>query len=81
MRGCSTDAPRSLQYSQKYFKSPAQIMLQWGLQQGFNVIPRSSKKNHIVEDFQLDFKINPSDMQMLNDIQIVHTTHPQYIIE
>lgn len=67
--------------SQKYFKSPAQIMLQWGLQQGFNVIPRSSKKNHIVEDFQLDFKINQSDMQMLNDIQIVHTTHPQYIIE
>jgi diketogulonate reductase-like aldo/keto reductase len=67
--------------SQKYNKTPAQIMLKWGIQQGFNVIPRSSKKNHIIEDISLDFKINTEDMKTLNNINVVHSTHPQYIIE
>jgi diketogulonate reductase-like aldo/keto reductase len=67
--------------SQKYNKTPAQIMLKWGIQQGFNVIPRSSKKNHIIEDISIDFKINSEDMKTLNNINVVHSTHPQYIIE
>jgi diketogulonate reductase-like aldo/keto reductase len=67
--------------SQKYNKTPAQIMLKWGIQHGFNVIPRSSKKNHIIEDISLDFKINTEDMKTLNNINVVHSTHPQYIIE
>jgi diketogulonate reductase-like aldo/keto reductase len=67
--------------SQKYSKSPAQVMLQWGIQHGFNVIPRSSKKNHIMEDISLDFEISSVDMNVLNNISIIHSTHPQYIIE
>jgi diketogulonate reductase-like aldo/keto reductase len=65
----------------KYGKTPAQIMLKWGLQNGYNVIPRSSNKEHIVEDISLDtFHISKEDMSELNNISVTHITHPQYIL-
>ena len=65
----------------KYGKTPAQIMLKWGVQNGYNVIPRSSKKEHIVEDFYInDFEITKEDMDELNSITVTHITHPQYIL-
>ena len=65
----------------KYGKTQAQIMLKWGVQNGYNVIPRSSKKEHIVEDFHLsDFQISKEDMNELDGITVTHITHPQYIL-
>jgi diketogulonate reductase-like aldo/keto reductase len=66
--------------AEKYNKTPAQIMLKWALQHNFKVIPRSSKKDHIVEDFNLGFKIDEDDMNSLDSISITHITHPQYIL-
>jgi diketogulonate reductase-like aldo/keto reductase len=66
--------------AKKYNKTPAQIMLKWALQHNFKVIPRSSKKDHIVEDFNLGFKIDEDDMNSLDSISITHITHPQYIL-
>jgi diketogulonate reductase-like aldo/keto reductase len=68
------------QISNKYDKTPAQIMLKWALQNNYNIIPRSSKKDHISEDFSLNFTINPDDMNELNSITTTHITHPQYVL-
>jgi diketogulonate reductase-like aldo/keto reductase len=69
-----------VEIAKKYNKTPAQIMLQWGLQNNYRIIPRSSKCEHIVEDISLNFKISLDDMQILDDIKITHITHPQYIL-
>jgi len=49
--------------SQKYDKSGAQIMLNWGLQRGHIVIPRSSNFDRCVENFKsITFKLEESDV-------------------
>ncbi len=77
-KGEKFNDPILLKIANKYNKSPAQIMLKWGLQNNFRIIPRSSKKEHILEDINLNFIIYENDMQELNDIDTIHITHPQY---
>lgn len=64
--------------SNKYSKTPAQIMLRWGQQNGYYLIPRSSNSEHIIDDFNIDFNISDEDMTILNSMNINYTTHPQY---
>lgn len=64
--------------SSKYSKTPAQILLKWGLQKGYNIIPRSSNPIHIKENFSLDFIINDEDMYSLDQFNVDYYTHPQY---
>lgn len=53
----------------KYDKSEAQIILRWLVQLGLIVIPSSSKRSHIKENFELfDWEIEEEDMQILNNI-------------
>lgn len=77
-KGEKFDDETILKISHKYSKTPAQIMLKWGIQNNYRIIPRSSKENHIIEDITLNFTINQNDMDELNNIQIEHITHPQY---
>jgi len=77
-KGEKFNDPTIIKISQKYSKSPAQILLKWALQNNFYIIPRSSNLEHIIEDISLDFEIDEKDMNELNDIQITHITHPQY---
>jgi diketogulonate reductase-like aldo/keto reductase len=77
-KGEKFNDPTITKISIKYGKTPAQIMLKWALQNNYHVIPRSSKKEHLVEDINLDFVISSDDIQELDDIQVVHITHPQY---
>ena len=72
--------PILVKMASKYNRSSAQIMLAWGKQNDFCIIPRSSKQTHIAEDITLDFIISESDMNELNGITDVHITHPQYIL-
>jgi diketogulonate reductase-like aldo/keto reductase len=70
----------NIQYmSKKYNKSPAQIMLKWALQNNYYIMPRSSNKQHIKDNISLDFYINDDDINELNNINITHITHPQYL--
>ena len=78
-KGEKFDDETIVKIANKYGKTPAQIMLKWGLQNNYHIIPRSSKKEHIAEDITLsDFNINDNDMEELNNINITHITHPQY---
>ena len=52
--------------SKKYGVSEAQILLKWGLQMGFVILPKSSDENRIRENFDLSFQIDDSDMKEIS---------------
>jgi len=64
--------------SKNYNKTPAQIMLKWGIHNSYNVIPRSSNPAHIKENYDLNFTINQKHLDLLNNLNCDYYTHPQY---
>ena len=55
--------------SKKHNKSPAQIMIRWGIQKSFCVICKTSCKERMVENRDvLDFVLSDDDMQKLDNI-------------
>ncbi len=52
--------------AKKYGVSEAQILLKWGLQMGFVILPKSSDENRIRENFDLSFQIDDSDMKEIS---------------
>ena len=63
------DHPLLLHLSQKYTKTPAQILLRYGIQHDMIVIPKSKTSPRIQENIQIfDFSIDSNDMQLIDDI-------------
>jgi diketogulonate reductase-like aldo/keto reductase len=55
--------------SRKYGKTPAQIMIRWSLQHGLVPIPKTSRKERIVENGAVfDFEIENTDMKRLDNL-------------
>ena len=52
--------------SKKYGVSEAQILLKWGLQKGYVILPKSSDENRIRENFNLSFQIDDTDMKEIS---------------
>ncbi len=53
----------------KYMKTPAQILIRWGLQHDVVQIPRSGNKDHIYENANIfDFQIKDDDMRTLDSL-------------
>jgi len=77
-KGEKLSDPILRQVAKSYGKTPAQIMLNWGLQNGYNIIPRSSNPSHIKENINLNFAISDEDMCTLNNLNCNYFTHPQY---
>jgi diketogulonate reductase-like aldo/keto reductase len=51
----------------RYGRTPAQVMLRWGLQHGFVVIPKSIHRERIVENSRIfDFELSGDDMTALD---------------
>jgi diketogulonate reductase-like aldo/keto reductase len=50
-------------------KSPAQVMLRWGLQQGRSVIPKSTKPSRIAENINVfDFELSAEELTAIDDL-------------
>ena len=59
--------PRLVSIARKYSKSPAQILIRWALQHDVVVIPKSAKRERIIEDADVfDFAISAEDMRTLD---------------
>ena len=53
--------------SEKYKKSPAQIILRWDIQRGIITIPKSQKKERIKENFQIfDFEMTEDEIKEID---------------
>ena len=50
-------------------KSPAQVMLRWGLQHGRSVIPKSTKPHRIAENIDVfDFELSDAELKAIDDL-------------
>jgi len=59
--------PKLVELATKYAKTPAQILIRWALQQKLIVIPKSTNKDRIYENFNVfDFAISLEDIEYLN---------------
>ena len=59
--------PTLLSLAEKYSKTPAQVLLRFLTQKGIIVIPRSTKPEHIKENFDLfDFELTADEMTQLS---------------
>lgn len=68
MRG-NLDLPQIRQLSEKYGKTPAQIILRWDIQSGYIVIPKSVHKERIFENADIfSFELENEDMNILNNM-------------
>lgn len=53
--------------AKKHNKTPAQILIRWGLQQGFVVLPKSVTKSRIEENTNVyDFELDKEDLAALD---------------
>ncbi|MGW2827414.1 aldo/keto reductase, partial [Streptomyces sp. NPDC001443] len=51
-------------------KSPAQVLLRWGLQQGRSVIPKSTKRHRIAENIDVfDFDLAADELSALDALE------------
>jgi 2,5-diketo-D-gluconate reductase A len=54
-------------------RTPAQVLLRWGVQHGLPVIPKSTHRERIEENAQIfDFSLSPDDMAELDGLDETH---------
>ncbi|MEM9543353.1 MAG: aldo/keto reductase [Cyanobacteria bacterium P01_E01_bin.42] len=59
--------------------TPAQLLLAWSIHCGFMTLPRSSKREHLQENWQAKKIILPNEiMQKLSNFEEGYATHPQH---
>ena len=65
-RGGTFDNPIIADIAARHGKTPAQVMLRWHIQRGVVVIPKSTHKERMVENFQVfDFALTDDEMQAI----------------
>lgn len=63
----------------KYNKTVAQVSLRWNYQRGIIVIPRTSKKYHMMENLDIfDFALDDTDMQKIASLDLNITQFPEW---
>lgn len=66
-RGIKFNDARLRSLCEKYQKTPAQIVLNWHMQQGVSTIPKSSKKDRLIENYHsASFALEPADSILMN---------------
>ena len=70
MQGNIFDLDVMKELASKYEKTIAQVVLRWNLQKGVVTIPKSSKKERIVANFDLfDFELSKEDVELLDGLE------------
>jgi diketogulonate reductase-like aldo/keto reductase len=67
VRATRNDDPLLQPLAKKHHKTPAQILLRWGLQKGFVILPKSVTPGRIEENRDIyDFELSEEDMDSLD---------------
>jgi diketogulonate reductase-like aldo/keto reductase len=67
--GSTLDDPVIGAIAQAHGKSPAQVMLRWGLQEGRSVIPKSTKPTRIAENMDVfDFELSADEISAIDGL-------------
>ena len=68
--GLIFDIPEMKELAAKYGKSIAQICVRWCLQRNYNPLPKSIKKDRIIENADVfNFELTPEDVQKIADMK------------
>ncbi|XP_067653894.1 aldo-keto reductase family 1 member B1-like [Haliotis asinina] len=58
--------PTIVEIGKKYNKSSAQVILRWGIQRGFALVPMSKNPSHLAQNMDIfDFKLSEEDMKAM----------------
>ena len=68
-RGQRLGHPVVAELAQQIGRSPAQVLLRWGIQQGFVILPKSVTPARIEENAALDFELDAAAMQRLDALE------------
>ncbi|KAH8926921.1 Aldo/keto reductase [Atractiella rhizophila] len=69
VRGKRMSDPTLTKISEKYKKTPAQVLIRWCLQHNFNPLPKSTQASRIKENADVfDFELSTEDMRDLDDL-------------
>lgn len=76
--GNTLDDPVIRAVAQAHGKSPAQVMLRWGLQEGRSVIPKSTKPTRIAENIDVfDFELSGDEIAAIDGLDTGHRGGPE----
>ena len=63
----------------KHNKNNAQVSLRWHYQRGIVAIPRTSQKEHMIENLNIfDFELDESDMKTISSLDLNITQFPEW---
>merc|ERR1712225_98111 len=69
VRGMRFKHPALVALAEKHSKTTPQVLIRWGMQKGFIVIPKSIKKERIEDNARVfDFTLSEEDMKRLEDL-------------
>lgn len=58
-----------IEISKKYKKTPAQILLRWGIEKGFSIIPKSTNPSRVIENSKFfDFKLEKEEIEKISTL-------------
>ena len=67
LRGGTLDHPTIVAIAQRHGKSPAQVIIRWHLQHQIVVIPKSVKRERIIENAAVaDFELTDEEMDVMD---------------
>ncbi|HEX6460323.1 MAG TPA: aldo/keto reductase [Thermoleophilaceae bacterium] len=77
-RGSTLDEPVIGDIASGHGKTPAQVMLRWGLQQGRSVIPKSTRPSRIAENIDVfDFELSADEMAAIDGLDTNRASRPE----
>lgn len=63
------DEPIVKNISSKHNKTPAQVLIRYQLDRNVTVIPKSTDKSRLLENFRVfDFRLDQEDIELLNSL-------------
>ena len=76
--GSTLDNPVIAHTASAHAKTPAQVMLRWGLQHGRSVIPKSTRPSRITENINVfDFELSTDEMAAIDGVDTGHRGGPE----